>query len=92
MRRDNTRFGKLFEERFAEPENLSAQLLQRYRDLAVLFYLRDDLFENILPRIKRRLSFEAPRQTQVEELPARGRVDWAKTAKLTGGNALPRCR
>jgi hypothetical protein len=82
MRHDSNRFGELFGERStAEPTSVSQQILKRYRDLAVLFYLRDELFENILPNIKRRLSFEAPRQTQVEELPARGRVDWAKTAR-----------
>jgi hypothetical protein len=53
--------------------------LQPYRELAVLVYLRDELFESILPRIKRRLSFLAPREILVEELPPRGRIDWART-------------
>src|SRR6266496_310324 len=52
---------------------------RRYRELGVLFFLRDELFEHILPRIVRRLSFEAPRSTIVEEPPARGRIDWART-------------
>ena len=40
----------------------------------VLFYLRDEMFNQILPRIKRRLSFAAPREmvfdalTQAEHL------------------------
>ncbi len=52
---------------------------RRYRELGVLFFLRDELFEHILPRIVRRLSFESPRSTIVEEPPARGRIDWTRT-------------
>jgi hypothetical protein len=50
-----------------------------YRDLGVLFFLGAALFEDILPRIVRRLSFESPRSTVVEEPPARGRVQWERT-------------
>lgn len=57
--------------------------LQRYRDLAVLFHLRDELFEHILPRIVRRLSFESPRTVLREEPPAQGRVDWDRTLDAT---------
>lgn len=53
--------------------------LRPYRELAVLIYLRDELLESILPRIKRRLSFVAPREVLVEALPPRGRVDWGRT-------------
>src|SRR5690606_4705997 len=53
--------------------------LRPYRELAVLVYLRDELLESILPRIKRRLSFLAPRELMVEELPPRGRIDWPRT-------------
>ncbi len=53
--------------------------LQVYRDLAVLFFLRTALFEEILPRIVRRLSFVSPHQLVVEEPPGRGRVDWERT-------------
>jgi len=52
---------------------------QPYRDLGVLFFLGRALFEDILPRIVRRLSFEAPRRMVVEEPPARGRVHWERT-------------
>ncbi len=58
-------------------------LLRHYRNLAVLFYLRDHLFEHILPQIVRRLSFESPRERRVEEPPARGRVDWERTLNAT---------
>lgn len=55
----------------------------RARELGVLFHLRDELFEHILPRIVRRLSFESPRSIIVEEPPARGRVDWERTLDAT---------
>lgn len=57
--------------------------LHHYRELGVLFALRDDLFEHILPRIVRRLSFASPRATVIEEPPARGRVDWERTLDST---------
>jgi hypothetical protein len=50
-----------------------------YRDLGVLFFLGAALFEDILPRIVRRLSFESPRHLVIEEPPARGRVQWERT-------------
>lgn len=53
--------------------------LKRYRDLAVIVHLRDEMFEHILPRIVRRLSFESPRSIVLEEPPAQGRVDWDRT-------------
>ncbi len=58
-------------------------LLRPYRDLAALTLLRDELFDDLLPRIVRRLSFEAPRQTIIEEAPPRGRVDWERTLDAT---------
>src|SRR5690242_19087135 len=82
LRHDVRRFGLLFAERQAELEKLGDERLQEYRDLAVIFYLRDELFDNILVRIKRRLSFEAPRETQQEEWPARGRIDWSRTMQV----------
>jgi hypothetical protein len=62
--------------------------LERYRELAVLIYLRDELFQSILPRIKRRLSFAAPRELRSEDMPARGRIDWTRTIN-TSLNSLP---
>lgn len=58
-------------------------VLQLYRDLGVLFHLRDELFEHVLPRILRRLSFVAPRRMVVEEPPGRGRIDWERTLAAT---------
>jgi hypothetical protein len=77
LRHDTARFDKTFGERSAE--GVDEPRLRRYRELAVLFYLRDELFNIILPRIKRRLSFVAPREIRTEELPARGRIDWPST-------------
>lgn len=78
LRYDAPRFGATFGEQSAR--QLGQPHLARERDLAVLFYLRDELFESILPRIRRRLSFAAPRETAVEPLPPRGRIDWPRTA------------
>lgn len=77
LRHDAPRFGKTFGERVAD--RLADPRLRRYRELAVAFYLRDELFDSILPRIKRRLSFLAPREILVEDLPPRGRIDWSRT-------------
>lgn len=79
LRYDAPRFVAAFRERVAEPDGREDAELQRYRQLAVLVYLRQELFGSILPRIKRRLSFAAPRELIVEELPARGRIDWQRT-------------
>lgn len=77
LRHDMPRFDKMFDERLAD--GLDDPRLQRYRELAVLFFLRDELFNTILPKIKRRLSFVAPREIRTEGLPARGRIDWPRT-------------
>lgn len=84
LRYDAQRFSVTFREQIADQADpLKDTFLRHYRDLAVLFYLRDELFESILPRIKRRLSFAAPREHTVERLPPRGRVDWGHTATTT---------
>jgi hypothetical protein len=77
LRHDTSRFDKTFAERLAD--GMDDPRLRRYRELAVLFYLRDELFDHTLPRIKRRLSFVAPRELRTEELPPRGRIDWPRT-------------
>lgn len=53
--------------------------LRDERELAVLFALRDWLFDDLLPRIVRRLSFETPRSRAIEAPPTRGRIDWERT-------------
>jgi hypothetical protein len=77
LRHDAPRFGKTFAEQQAD--TFTDERLRHYRELAVLFYLRDELFSSILPRIKRRLSVAAPREMQTEALPPRGRIDWSRT-------------
>jgi hypothetical protein len=77
LRHDAPRFGKTFDEQQADM--FADERLRQYRELAVLFYLRDELFSSILPRIKRRLSVAAPREMQTEDLPPRGRIDWSRT-------------
>jgi hypothetical protein len=73
-------FNRLFGEQEGLLETTDHPALAHWGRLAVLFYLREELFENILPRIKRKLSFVAPQERRVEELPGRGRVDWVRTA------------
>jgi hypothetical protein len=77
LRHDAHQFGKTFDEQQADM--FTDERLRHYRELAVLFYLRDELFSSILPRIKRRLSVAAPREMQTEALPPRGRIDWSRT-------------
>lgn len=79
LRYDLPRFSSTFGELSAAPASLEDEALGRLRELAVVIYLREELFEQILPRIKRRLSFAAPRAVIVEDLPTRGRIDWPRT-------------
>ena len=82
LRHDERSFGQHYDVRkeFASEHDAA---LEPYRKLGVLFALRDELFEHILPRIVRRLSFESPRETIIEEPPPRGRVDWERTLSST---------
>ncbi len=72
----------VFDKQFAEhqaPQLEADDALKPYRDVAVLLYLRRECFAEIIPQIKRRLSFRAPEHQQREPLPARGRTDWPRT-------------
>lgn len=77
MRFNEGEYRKLFKahQHFDEAKDV----LPIYRDLGLLFFLGDELFEHILPRIIRRLSFASPRRLVVEEPPGRGRIDWERT-------------
>ena len=79
LRYDIPRFTATFGELSSAPSSLEDETLSRLRELAVVIYLREELFEQILPRIKRRLSFAAPRAIMVEQMPTRGRIDWPRT-------------
>lgn len=65
-----------------------AAYLRPYRDLAALSLLRDELFDDLLPRIVRRLSFAAPRHLLIEEPPPCGRIAWERTLEA-GWRTLP---
>lgn len=80
LRNYEQHFDRLFDEQSGRPEQLENPALREYNELAVIYYLREELFEEILPLIKRKLSFTAPQERLVEELPARGRLDWVRTA------------
>lgn len=79
LRYDEGGFGRLIGTSASYAAEQTDATLQRYRDLGAIFVLRDELFEDILPRIVRRLSFESPRNLIVEEPPARGRIDWGRS-------------
>ena len=83
LRYDEQRFHRLIttdDQRAAERD---AAFLQPYRELGTLFVLRDLLFDDLLPRIVRRLSFAAPREMTLEEPPVRGRIDWGRTLEAS---------
>jgi hypothetical protein len=79
LRHDERSFHRVVAARPAQGYETASGLLQRYRELGALFHLRDDLFEHILPRLVRRLSFETPRALVIAESPPYGRVDWERT-------------
>lgn len=79
LRYDEAGFGRQIGVRASYGAERMDAALQRYRDLGAIFALRDDLFEDILPRIVRRLSFASPRNLMVEEPPVRGRIDWERS-------------
>ncbi|WP_129672687.1 hypothetical protein [Candidatus Chloroploca sp. Khr17] len=79
LRYDEGGFGRLIGTSANHAAEQTDATLQRYRDLGAVFVLRDALFEDILPRIVRRLSFASPRTLIVEEPPARGRIDWGRS-------------
>lgn len=79
LRFDIPRFTSTFSELNATSNPEEDAALSQLRELAVVIYLRDELLEQILPHIKRRLSFAAPRAVMVEDLPTRGRIDWPRT-------------
>jgi hypothetical protein len=79
LRYDEGGFDRLIGARDRRAGEQGEAALRRYRDLGAIFVLRDELFDDILPRIVRRLSFAAPRNLVVEEPPGRGRIDWHRT-------------
>lgn len=72
-----------FRGRFSEMSARSAlpQLaeLQAYDHLVRLLALADDLLDDILPRIRRQLSFQATHADVDEAPPLRGQIDWGTT-------------
>jgi hypothetical protein len=87
LRFDEVGFAQRYGQRDGQAPDAELAALRPYRDMAALVLLRDELFDDILPRIVRRLSFESPRTTVVEEPPPRGRVDWERTLDATWASA-----
>jgi hypothetical protein len=82
LRHDQRGFRRFIDARTDTSEDES-EPIRPYRELGVLFFLGTALFEDILPRIVRRLSFESPRSLVIEEPPARGRIHWERTIDAT---------
>lgn len=83
LRYDEQRFHQLITTDDQHAAERTELFLQPYRELGTLFVLRDLLFEDLLPRIVRRLSFAAPREMRLEEPPVRGRIDWSRTLEAS---------
>ncbi|NJK79713.1 MAG: hypothetical protein HC914_07355 [Chloroflexaceae bacterium] len=81
LRYDEAGFRRLFVAHPGTPAEDAT--LRPVRDLAALLYLRDELFEHILPRIVRRLSFSIPNQIHIEEPPTTGDINWERTLAAT---------
>lgn len=78
LQHDKGRFSTLFQKQSGS--DATSGYPEVYRELAALYFLRTELFDSILPRIKSRLSSSSPHELRREALPTRGREDWARTA------------
>lgn len=92
LRYDEAGFGRQIGVRAGHGAGRKDAALQRYRDLGAVFALRDELFEDIVPRIVRRLSFRSPRRLVVEEPPARGGSTGSAAPMRPGPSAPARRR
>ncbi len=80
LRHDRRTFRGRFRELHARSAQPQPPLLRAYDDFTRLLGLADELFTDILPRIRRQLSFSATRLELDEEQPLRGQIDWRRTS------------
>ncbi len=76
LRHDRRTFRGHFRELFRHSEQPQPEILRTYDDYVKLLSMADELFDSIIPRIRRQMSFQATRQTLDEEPPLRGQIDW----------------
>lgn len=79
LRHDRRTFRGRFRELYARSKLPQPEALRAYDQFARLIGLADELFDDILPRIRRQLSFSATRLELDEEPPLRGQIDWRRT-------------
>jgi len=71
---------RLFYAQSAQP---TLPLLQLYDDYLRLLLLKDELLDDIIPRIKRQLSLQTNYYLTQEDAPTRGEIDWPRTINRT---------
>src|SRR6185295_18495932 len=79
LRHDRSTFRGRFREIYAQSALPQPELLQAYDRFTRLIALADELFDDILPRIRRQMSFHATRVHLEEEPPLRGQIDWNRS-------------
>lgn len=81
LRHDRRTFRGRFRELYARSKQPQPEALRAYDAFARVIGLADELFDDILPRIRRQLSFSATRLELDEEPPLRGQIDWRRTTE-----------
>lgn len=79
LRHDRHTFRGQFRELYIHSMLPQPQILREYDRYIRLVALAEDLFNDILPRIRRQLSFHATRIHLHEEAPLRGDIDWGRS-------------
>lgn len=64
---------------FAESELPPLPLFQQYDRYLRLLTLSDELLDDVMPRVRRRLSLQISHERLREEAPTRGDIDWRRT-------------
>ncbi len=75
LRLDRRAFRRRFRELYARSTLPQPPELRAYDEYTRLVALADELLDDILPRIRRQMSFQATRENLVEEAPMRGQID-----------------
>jgi hypothetical protein len=88
LRHDRRTFRGRFRELYAASALPQLPDLRAYDRYIRLIALADELFDDLLPRVRRQMSFAATRQTLDEESPLRGQIDWSASLRR-GWNEQP---
>src|SRR5919199_2006087 len=81
LRHDRRTFRRRFHELYARSTLPQPPALRAYDEYTRLVVLADELLDDILPRIRRQMSFQATRESLVEEAPVRGQIDWGASLR-----------